>query len=57
MLRFIREREVDEIVDYVGTISIIIVIVAIVVGFVWWFVAKRIKLRQKTELTDPIAQW
>jgi heme/copper-type cytochrome/quinol oxidase subunit 2 len=57
VLRFIREREVDEIVDYVGTISIIIVIVAIVVGFVWWFVAKRIKLRQKTELTDPIAQW
>ena len=27
---------VDEIVDYVGAVTAIIVVVAIVVGFVWW---------------------
>jgi hypothetical protein len=28
--------DADEIIDYVGAVTLIIVIVAIVVGFVWW---------------------
>ena len=73
----------DQIVEYVGFVAVIVVVLAIVIGFIWWcaaplhllplcrptrrdecmvicvhrFVAKRLKMRQKTELTDPIAQW
>jgi len=82
ILRFVQERVVDQIVEYVGFVAVIVVVLAIVIGFIWWcaapldllplcrptrrdecmscvhrFVAKRLKMRQKTELTDPIAQW
>ena len=36
ILRFVQERVVDQIVEYVGFVAVIVVVLAIVIGFIWW---------------------
>ena len=39
ILRFVQERVVDQIVEYVGFVAVIVVVLAIVIGFIWWCAA------------------
>ena len=39
ILRFVQERVVDQVVEYVGFVAVIVVVLAIVIGFIWWCAA------------------